>query len=37
MELGDDDFVELEEDFFLFLFEDILDYLVIWLFIVYII
>jgi hypothetical protein len=37
MERGDDDFVDLEEDFFLFLFHDVLDYLLVWWFIVYII
>jgi len=37
MEVNEDDFVDLEEDFFSFLFQDILDYLIIWWLLVYII
>jgi len=37
MEVLEDDFADLEEDFFSFLFHDILDYLVIWWCLVYII
>jgi hypothetical protein len=36
MELGDDDFVDIEEDFFMFLFQDVLEYVFFWWFFVYI-
>lgn len=37
MESYEDDLTDLEEDFFSFLFHDVLDYLIIWWIIMYIV